>query len=199
MKLSQNIIMGIDLAAKPSNPTGLALLENLKVSTWHLFTDEEIVTETIKHAPTLTAIDAPLSLPIGKREYMRRVDKDMHKKGYPVLPPRFRSMRKLTLRAEKMALQLRKEGIAVIEVHPASTRKALKMPRKDWESIQKTLMRFGLKGDVERRSLTPHEIDAAIAALTGYLHLKGKAELIGDTREGYIVVPKAMNWRTLKL
>jgi len=34
-----------------------------------------------------------------------------------------------------------------------------------------------------------HEIDAVTAALTGYLYLQGKTELIGDEEEGYIVVP----------
>jgi len=61
---------------------------------------------------------------------MRKADKEMHRKGYLVLPPRFRSMEKLTLRAEKIVLQL---------------------GRKD---IQKTLSRIGLEGDLEKRSLT---------------------------------------------
>ena len=47
--------------------------------------------------------------------------------------------------------------------------------------------------------MTSHEIDAATAALTGYFHKKRKIELIEDSREGYIVVPKKRNWRTPKL
>jgi len=199
MKLLKNIIVGIDLAAKPSNPTGWALLDGSKVSAQHLFTDEEIIAKTLERTPKITAIDAPLSLPKSKREYMRKADKEMHRKGYPVLPPRFRSMEKLTLRATRITLQLRREGLAVIEVHPLSTRKALKIPRKDWNQIQKILLTIGLKDDLKKRSFTPHEIDAITAALTGYLHLKRKTELIGDPKEGYIVVPKRRDWRTLKL
>jgi len=49
------------------------------------------------------------------------------------------------------------------------------------------------------RALTPHEIDATTAALTGYLYLEGKTELIGDEEEGYIVVPMKTDWRTMRL
>jgi predicted RNase H-like nuclease (RuvC/YqgF family) len=58
---------------------------------------------------------------------------------------------------------------------------------------------MGFTGDIKTRTLTRHEIDAATAALTGYLHLKQKTELIGDRIEGYIVVPTESDWRLLKL
>jgi len=60
-------------------------------------------------------------------------------------------------------------------------------------------LKIGLKGEVEKRALTPHEIDAETAALTGYLHKKRKTELIGDRKEGYIVAPRKRDWRILKL
>jgi len=78
-------------------------------------------------------------------------------------------------------------------------RKALSMPAKNWNENQKVLIKIGLKGDLQKRPFTPHEIDAATAALTGYLHLKRKTELIGDPKEGFIVVPKKGDWRALKL
>ena|GEM_PF-2390815 len=49
------------------------------------------------------------------------------------------------------------------------------------------------------RASTTHEIDATTAALTGYLYLEGKTELIGDEEEGYIVVPMKTDWRTMRL
>jgi len=55
-----------------------------------------------------------------------------------------------------------------------------------------------LDGDTKTSTLTPHQIDAATAALTGYLHLKQKTELIGETIEGYIVVPTKSDWSLLK-
>lgn len=73
------------------------------------------------------------------------------------------------------------------------------MPTKDWQKIQPIFISMGLEGDLKTRTLTPHETDAVTAALTGHLHLKGKTELIGDNKEGYIVVPIKSNWRKMQL
>ena len=199
MEKAKNPIVGIDLAASPLNPTGWALLSDSRLSVQQLFADKKILEETTKRAPDLAAIDAPLSLPKNKHAYMREADKEMHRKGYHVLPPRFKSMEKLTLRASSIARQLRKEGVEVIEVHPLSSRKALNIPAKDWAAIQKVFTRIGFSGDLQQRKLTPHEIDAVSAVLTGYLHLKRKTELIGSPKEGVIVLPKPRDWRTLSL
>ncbi len=56
---------------------------------------------------------------------------------------------------------------------------------------------MGLKGDVKTR-VSSHGIDAVTTALTGYLYLQGKAELIGDEKEGYVVTTK-VDWRRLRL
>ena len=192
------IIVGIDLAGKAENPTGWATLKNKVFSACHLFSNREIMKEALNCNPTLIAIDAPLNLPRDK-ELTRKADREMQKQGYPVFPPRFRPMEKLVLRAIKLTKQIRHASLAVIEVHPASTRKALKMPAKDWSEIQTIFVDMGLKGDITTRKLSTHEIDAVTAALTGCLHLKQKTELIGDRREGYIVVPLKTSWRRLKL
>ena len=130
---------------------------------------------------------------------MRPVNKEMHKQGYPVFPPIFPAMGKLTLRTIEITKKIIKEGFDIIEVHPASTRKALKMPTKNWQKIQKIFTSRGLEGDLKTRTLTPHETDAVTAALTGHLHLQGKTELIGDNKEGYIVVPIKSDWRKLQI
>ena len=150
-----------------------------------------------KFEPTLITIDAPLSLP--KKGTMRKADREMYRHGYPVFPPRLPAMEKLTLRAIKITQQIKREKLHIIEVHSTSTRKALKIPTKDWKKIQNIFIHMGLKGDLETRVLTSHEIDAVTAALTGYLYLQEKTELIGDEEEGYIVVPTKGDWRRLKL
>jgi len=192
------VIAGVDLAATPLNPAGWATLKGRVVSTCHLFSDKEIVSRIIKCKPTLIAVDAPLSLPKNKN-FTRKADREMQKRGYPVFPPRFRTMEKLTVRAIKLTQRVRSEGLSVIEVHPASTRKALRMPTKEWRQIQEIFVGMGFVGDIKARILTSHEIDAVTAALTGYLHLKQKTELLGDRIEGYIVVPIESDWRLLKL
>lgn len=197
LRLPKNVIIGIDLAGKEKNPTGWAVWENKNVSAQQLYKNEEIIQHSIEQNPTLIAIDAPLRLP--KRGILRKADREMYKHGYPVFPPRFPAMEKLTLRAIEIVKQLAKGGFNVIEVHPSSTRKALQMPIKEWGKIQAIFEHIGLKGDWIAKTLTPHEIDAVTAALTGHLYLKGKTESIGDREEGYIIVPEKSDWRKLHL
>jgi len=195
--LTENIIIGIDLSGTETNPSGWALWKNKVISTCHLHENKQILDCSLTLKPTIIVIDAPLSLPT--KGAMRNADKEMQKHGYPVLPPRFPAMKKLTLRAIEITKKIIKEGFDIIEVHPASTRKALKMPTKNLQKIQQIFISMGLEGDLKTRILTPHETDAVTAALTGHLHLKGKTELIGDNKEGYIVVPIKSNWRKLQL
>ena len=195
--MGKNIIIGIDLAGVPKNPTGWALWKNKVISIGHLYKNEEILKHLTNFEPNLVAIDAPLSLP--KKGAMRKADREMYRLGYPVFPPRFPAMEKLALRAIEITRQIKRKGLDIIEVHPASTRKALKMPPKDRKEIQNIFIRMGLEGDLKTRTLKPHEIDATTAALTGYLYLQEKVELVGDEEEGYIVVPVKSDWRSLRL
>jgi len=195
--MQENVIIGIDLAGVEKNPTGWALWKNKVISTCRLYENHEILEHLTNFDLTLIAIDAPLSLP--KRGTMRKADKEMYRHGYPVFPPRAPAMEKLTLRAIEITRQIKREGLQIIEVHPTSTRKALKIPTKDWGKIQNIFLHMGLKGDLEKRVLTPHEIDAVTAALTGHLYLQGKTELIGNDEEGYIIVPTKGDWRRLRL
>jgi len=112
-----------------------------------------------------------------------------------VFPPCLPTMKLLTLRAIKLNKLMVKKGYKTIEVHPTSTRKALNMSLKDWRKIQTTLETIGLEGDLKLRTLKSHEIGAATAALTAYLHMKNQAEAIGDREGGYIIIPKKQDWR----
>jgi predicted nuclease with RNAse H fold len=195
--LENKIITGIDLAGKQKNPTGWALWENKKMETALIYTNKEILEKITYTKPTIVAIDAPLKLP--KKGLLRKADKELIKRGYRVFPPSLPAMKGLTLRAIKLNKVITEKGIKTIEVHPTSTRRALNMPLKDWREIQKTLKSIGLEGALKMRILKPHEIDAATAALTAYLHIKGLTEALGDEEEGYIIVPKKQDWRNIKL
>lgn len=197
MRFPKKVIIGLDLAGKQKNPTGWAVWQNKTVSAHEVYRNEEIIHRSTKWSPTLIAIDAPLSLP--KKGIMRKADREMYKHGYPVFPPCFPAMKKLTLRAIKITKQLVETGFNVIEVHPASTRKALQMPVKEWGKIQTIFEHIGLKGNWITKSLTAHEVDAITAALTAHLYLQGKTEAIGEQEEGYIVVPKKRDWRKIHL
>ena len=187
--------IGIDLAALSKNPTGIAQLKDKTAKTSLVYTNKEILEYITSNVPSLIAIDAPLSMP-PKGEAFRKADREMVKKGYRVFPPTFPAMKTLTLRAIKLNKLIDKNKYKTIEVHPTSTRKALQMPPKDWKTIQQTLKTLGLKGELEKRPLTTHEIDAVTAALTATLHLAKQTEQAGDEK-ACIIVPRKTNWRTL--
>lgn len=189
--------VGLDLASLQTNPSGIAIIENKKLLTRHLHKTEEIIANITTFNPKIIAIDAPLSLP--KKGTMRNADKIMNQRGYKVFPPLIPTMQKLTQRAIKIKEALEKKNYQVIEVHPTSTCKALNLPPKNWRKIQEALQQMGFSGELTTRKLSPHEIDAAIAALTAHLHLQGKTELVGDEKEGYIIVPRKQNWSQLKI
>ena len=71
--------------------------KNMVIPTCHLHENKQILDRSLTLKPTPIAIDAPLSQPT--KGAMRKADKEMQKHGYPVLPPRFPAMEKLTLRA----------------------------------------------------------------------------------------------------
>ncbi|MDI6904086.1 MAG: DUF429 domain-containing protein [Candidatus Bathyarchaeia archaeon] len=194
--MKNKVITGIDLAGKPENPTGWAVWKNKRVETSLIYTNNEILEGITRNKPAIIAIDAPFSLP--KKGILRKADKEMIRRGYRVFPPKLPAMRTLTVRAIELNKLIAEKGYKTIEVHPTSTRKALNMPSKDWRKIQTSLKSIGLEGD-QVRNLTPHELDAITAALTAYLHLQNQTEALGDKEEGYIIIPKKQDWRTLQI
>jgi predicted nuclease with RNAse H fold len=197
LELTRHVIIGIDLAGKPQNPSGWAVWKNKRVKTSLVYTDNEIMEGITHNKPIIIAIDAPCHIP--KEGMLRKADREMIKEGYRVFPPRLPGMQKLTLRAMKLNKSIAKAGYKTIEVHPTSTRKALNMPTKDWGKIQTILVHIGLEGDVKVCTSASHEIDAVTAALTAYLHLKKQTKALGDEEEGCIVIPEKRDWRTIKL
>ncbi|MGB9675798.1 MAG: DUF429 domain-containing protein [Candidatus Bathyarchaeales archaeon] len=195
--MTEENLIGIDLAGKPKNPTGIALWKQKRVKAQLAYTDDEILAYIKGFKPSIVAIDAPLRLP--KAGILRKADREMIKLGCRVFPPMLSAMKTLTLRAIKLNELIKKEDFKTIEVHPTSTRKALGMPLKDWGKVQTLLKCIGLKGDIQVRALTPHEIDAVTATLTAHLYVKGQTEEVGDEEEGFIIVPKRQDWRKLKL
>jgi predicted nuclease with RNAse H fold len=184
------------LAGKAENPSGWALLRNKTVRTSVVYTNIEILEKITSTKPSIVAIDAPFKLP--KKRLLRRVDQEMISRGLRVFPPRLPAIRSLTMRAIRLNKLIAQRGYR-IEVHPTSTRKALNMPAKDWAKNSGNPESIGLRGDIEERALTSHEIDAVTAALTAYLHMQNQTKQLCDGREGYIVIPKQGDWSAIKL
>ena len=176
-------IIGIDLAGRPTNPSGFALLSGRTFKTQLVYSDKQMIDLCTQERPAIVSIDAPLSLPA--RGNLRDADISLIKRGLRVFPPTFAGMRSLTERGICLAKKLRARKIRVIEIHPGTSGVILFRTgnRDRWVAkLERTGFRF-LGGSSQ------HETDAALAALTGALHLKGKTEEIGDAKEGTVVIP----------
>ena len=97
------VVVGIDLAGSPKRPTGICVLRNLMAETHVLFSDEDILGFVKEARPTLVSIDAPLSLPNGRRtvhdrsrEDLRECDGELLRRGIRFFPITLGPMRMLT-------------------------------------------------------------------------------------------------------
>ncbi|MEW6722065.1 MAG: DUF429 domain-containing protein, partial [Candidatus Micrarchaeota archaeon] len=61
------MILSIDLAASEKNTTGIAILKNKKIETLSLNSDGEILALVRKLRPRLIGMDAPLTVPAGRK------------------------------------------------------------------------------------------------------------------------------------
>lgn len=182
-------IIGIDLAGKEENPSGFCILDDHQIVLKTLYSNAEIIKGVKIVNPQVIAIDAPLSLPAGRcclekdckcavGGHLRQAERDIRPYGR-VLPLTFQGMKMLTLRGIGLGQMLRKD-YEVIESHPRTSQKMLGFTdlKEDLSKI------FSLPGDPSE-----HELDAVVAAITGYLYLKGCVLKLGDPEEGIIFIP----------
>ena len=192
-------VLGVDLAGSPKRRTGICVMdENFRIIyVSSVFKDEEIIEIAKKFKPDLVAIDAPLSLPFGRKSldkksniHFRKCDKELWKLKIKFFPITLGPMRSLTKRGIKLKKVLENLGFRVIEVYPGATQDILGMPRKQRgrEKLLNALKERGIKGMSGNENVD--ELDAITAAYTGILYLKGKTIEIGDPKEGTIVIPK---------
>lgn len=184
-------IMGIDLAGKTENPTGICFLDSGKLSFSTLFEDKEILRYINIVDPALIVIDAPLSLPKGRcclsqycscsenGGHFRAAEAEMRKYGR-TLPLTFRGMRMLTERGITLAEELKKR-YTVLESHP--------------RTIQKMLGFSNLYDDLADyfelpENISEHELDASLLVIAGIFYMKNEFMEFGDPEEGTIVLPK---------
>jgi predicted nuclease with RNAse H fold len=101
-------------------------------------------------------------------------------------------MRILTVRGMKISDQLEKEKIPVIETYPGGAQDLWGIPRqKDPTGLRKGLRRFGLDGDIGRRNISCHELDAITCALVAQEHQTGRSLILGDPNEGLMVLAQS--------
>jgi predicted nuclease with RNAse H fold len=192
-------VVGVDLAGSPRRNTGICLLRGMTAASFAtLHADEEILAFIDEARPDLVAIDAPLSLPPGRRsieertgEHFRSCDRELLKRGIRFFPITLGPMRSLTTRGIRLKETLVQRGYEVIEIYPGAAQDLWKIARKQGGllKLRRGLERLGLKKLA--KGMNGDELDAVTGALVGRLYLKGQAEALGNASEGVIVIPKA--------
>jgi len=180
-------VAGLDLAGSPKNESGYCLLsveDGVKsVQTQVLYSDEEIFSELLKSSLDLVAVDAPLVY----NGVNRRCDELLH--GYGALPVTLRGMEFLARRGSGLAREFSRLNLRHIEVFSTASAKILGVYSRNDFTLQKNMMALGLQGDMNGKILSRDELDAVLAAITGYLYLERQTREVGD-ESGVVVVPE---------
>jgi uncharacterized protein len=191
------IVVGIDLAGSTKRNTGICTLSGTCITSYAtLFEDDEIAKYVKRAKPDVIAIDAPLNLPPGRKtlddrngEHFRPCDRELLKRGIRFFPITLGPMRALTTRGIRLRKRFRRLGFNVIEIYPGAAQDVWGIPRKQFGlgRLRRGLETLGYRG--LDRSMNGDELDAVSGAIVGKLYLLGKAEVLGNFRQGAIVVP----------
>jgi predicted nuclease with RNAse H fold len=188
------VVVGIDLAGSRRRPTGVCLLRGLRAHTHIAFSDEDILNLVHQAQPDLVPIDAPLSLPKGRRtihdrpgEHFRDCDRELQRRGIRFFPITLGPMRMLTERGLALKAKIEAMGYRAVECYPGAAQDVWGIPRQhqDRKELLAGLKRLGVRGLTN--AATSDELDAATAALVGRWVLLGRGEMLGGA-DG-IVIP----------
>jgi len=178
-----------------------------------LRTDSNIVAVADLYLPEVIAIDAPLSLPLAlsclEEDCLRQAslarkgracERELARLGIPCYFTTEKSIIKnMVYRGIGLKNRLCQAGFKVIEVYPYASKVRLfgrGIPRKTC-SMGLAFLRRHLQNILP--GLGPHLAaldhnlcDAAVAAYTASLYCRGKADAIGNEKEGLIHVPSSL-------
>jgi hypothetical protein len=166
----------------------------MKARTRIVFSDEEILHSIGQANPDLVPIDAPLSLPKGRKtihdrsgEHFRECDRELRRRGIRFFPITLGPMRMLTERGMALKSRIETMGFRTVECFPGGAQDVWGIPRqhKDLERLRRGLEGLGVKGLSD--AATGDELDAVTAALVGRWFLMGKGEMLGG--DGGILMP----------
>jgi len=176
-------VLSIDLAASPKRETGAAK-GNGKVVLGTVFSDREI--KDWAEGEGLVGIDAPLSLPEGRKSieqrgpHFRECDLELRRRRIPFFPITLGPMRALTKRGMALAEELRSSGAEVVELFPGASRDVMGLGRREGvEGFFPTLPK--------PRNI--HEGDALVGLFTLKLYQEGMAHILKG-KDGEIVMAK---------
>jgi predicted nuclease with RNAse H fold len=210
--------LGTDPTSAPGRPSGFAVLndQGRLQEVGLVGENDDILALARRWRPRYVAIDTPLSLPQGmccleescpcapaSPDGLKAAERALLKEGVGLFRTTKRSIIKAMIyRAMGLRRALEERGQAVIEVYPYASKVRLferPIPRKTTKAGRQWLRRRleGLVPGLRQHEgrLGHDELDAIVAAYTGYLHGQGQAEAAGDPHEGVIYVPKASGQR----
>ena len=208
-------ILGVDLSASPKRASFYAVLDGGgKLACLDKFQTFDELLECLElHKPSLIAIDAPLSLPLGLdcleeghdcatilEQKGRASEQELARMHIGCFFTTKRSIIKtLIYRGLEIQRELVKRGCEVIEVYPYATKVILfgdKMPPKNSArgmAFLKGRLPWIIDGvEPYLDSLNHDGCDALLAAYTACLHVENRTDLLGIPEEGYIVVPNLL-------
>ncbi len=180
------VVVGVDLAGSPRRATGVCVLRGMKAQTHVAFADEEILRLIDCARPDIVPIDAPLSLPAGRKTihdrsgaHFRPCDLELRKRGIRFFPITFSSMRMLTERGLALRAKIEERGFLAVECYPGGAQDVWGIPRqhRDMPGLREGLTALGVRGLT--KAMTADELDAVTAALVGRWFLLGKGEMLG--------------------
>ncbi len=180
-------VSGIDLSAESYNCSGYAVIDPQAARLARLeclYSDEQIISAVLLDSVVLVSVDAPLI----EVPRFREVDRVAIGKGFRVMSPTFKHMRKLTERAWKLYKELLVAGVQVIETHPRSALKSSGVG--DVVNLASTVgVNLGqLGGRLMRRDLA----DALVAAIVALCYLRGDCIDSIEASDGVIYVLKKL-------
>jgi predicted nuclease with RNAse H fold len=161
------------------------------------YSDEEILQYAVNEKPELIAIDAPLTLPPGRKSiedrngsHFRPCDLELKRRSIPFFPITLGPMRKLTARGNGLRRKLEKAGFRVVEIYPGGAQDIWEIPRakRNINQLRLGLQQLGIEG--LKQDISDHELDAASGAMVGSLFLQDKAEIYGRFTTGAIIMPR---------
>jgi hypothetical protein len=190
------IVIGLDLAGVEKRPTGFCLLDGLQADTCDIYADSEILTKVQAASPQVVAIDAPLTLPPGRKNieektgvHLREADRELLRRHIRFFPITLGPMRQLTMRGMKLKGIMEGMGFKAIEVYPGGAQDVLGIPRKQQglDQLRVGLEGLGLKG--LGAGMSDHELDAVTCAYVGKLFLEGRSVTYGAPEVGIVMPP----------
>ena len=118
-------VIGIDLAGVQHRPTGMCVLKGNRARTFLKYSNKEILECLKEEKPGIVAIDAPLSLPPGRKsihdrngEHFRDCDIELRKRKIKFFPITLGPMRVLTERGIALKNSIESMDLECIEIYP---------------------------------------------------------------------------------